>query len=67
MGEEPPVFITIVDNAGREKRQRVEYTVTVVRGETVYVTDGGLQYIRDSLWAKGRQRFLLDELNWIQM
>lgn len=60
--EEPPVFITIVDDAGREKRQRVEYTVTDVRGETVYVTSGGLRYIRDSLWAKGRQRFLLDEL-----
>ncbi len=29
--EESPVFITIVDDAGREKRQRVEYTVTDVR------------------------------------
>ncbi len=62
MSREPPVFITIVDNAGREKQQRVEYVVTDVRGETVYVTRGGLRYIRDSLWVKGRQRFLLDEL-----
>jgi len=62
MSEESPVFITIVDNTGREKRQRVEYTVADVRGETVYVTRGGLGYIRDSLWIKGRQRFLLNEL-----
>ena len=60
--KEPPVFVTIVDNAGREKRQRVEYTVTDVHDETVYITDGGLRYIRDSLWAKRRQRFLLSEL-----
>jgi len=60
--EEPPAYVTIVDNAGRKKRQRVEYTVTDVRGETVYVTSGGLRYIHDSLWAKRRQRFLLDEL-----
>jgi hypothetical protein len=63
MSQEPPAFITIVDNAGRERRQRVEYTVVDVHSETVYVTSGGLQYIRDSLWAKGRQRFLLTELD----
>jgi len=63
MGQDPPVFITIIDNTGREKRQRVEYTVADIHGETVYVTSGGLRYIRDSLWAKGRQRFLLDELD----
>lgn len=61
--EEPVVFITVVDDAGHEKRQRIEYTVVDVRDETVYITDGGLQYIRDSLWAKRRQRFLLDELD----
>jgi len=61
--DEQPTFITVVDNTGREKRQRVEYTATDVRAEVVYVTSGGLQYIRDSLWAKGRQRFLLDELD----
>ncbi|MFQ5342536.1 MAG: hypothetical protein ACE5F6_13410 [Anaerolineae bacterium] len=63
MSEEPPVFITIVDNAGREKRQRVEYEVSDVHGETVYITSDGLKYIRDSLWVKRRQRFLLDELD----
>jgi hypothetical protein len=62
MSKGPPVFITIVDNAGREKQQRVEYVVADVRGETVYVTRGGLEYIRDSLWVKRRQRFLLNEL-----
>lgn len=61
--DEKPTFITVIDNAGREKRQRVEYTVTDVRGEIVHVTSGGLKYIRDSLWAKRRQRFLLDELD----
>lgn len=60
---EQPTFVTVVDNAGREKRQRVEYIVTDVRGEIVYVTSDSLQYIRDSLWAKGRQRFLLDEID----
>jgi hypothetical protein len=61
--DQQPTFITVVDNAGHEKRQRVEYTVTDVRGEAVYITSGGLRYIRDSLWIKGRQRFLLDELD----
>ncbi len=56
-------FITIVDNAGREKHQQVEYTVTDVRDEEVFATEDGLRYIRDSLQAKSRQRFLLDELN----
>lgn len=60
--KEPPAFVTVVDNAGRERRQRVEYIVSDVRDETVYVTDGGLRYIRDSLWIKKRQRFLLSEL-----
>lgn len=55
------MYVTIVDNAGREKCQHVEYTITDVRGETVYVTSEGLRYIRDSLWAKVRQRFLLGE------
>jgi len=47
-------FITIVDNNGREKHQRIEYVSSDVRGETVYVTDGGLRYIHDSLSAKRR-------------
>lgn len=56
-------FITIVDNHGHEKHQRIEYIISDVRGEIVYVTDGGLRYIQDSLWAKRRQRFLLDEMD----
>ena len=55
-------YITVVDNAGRQRHQRVEYTVHDVRHELVYVTAEGLRYIKDSLWAKSRQRFLLDEL-----
>jgi hypothetical protein len=62
MSDEAPEFITIVDNAGREKHQRVEYVVSDVHDETVYVTSEGLNYIRDSLWIKVHQRFLLDEL-----
>jgi len=45
-------YVTIVDNKGRERIQRVEYAVTDVRGETVYVTADGLAYARDSLTRK---------------
>lgn len=55
-------YIIVIDNAGRRKRQKVEYIVLDVRREKVYVTAEGLKYTRDSLRAKGRQRFLLDEL-----
>ena len=41
--------ITIVDNKGRERVQRVEYVVLDVRGEKVYVTADGLAYTEDSL------------------
>lgn len=47
-------YITIVDNKGRERIQHVEYIVTDVRGETVYITADGLAYARDSLNRKGR-------------
>jgi len=42
-------YITVVDNKRRERIQRVEYIVTDVHNETVYVTAGGLAYARDSL------------------
>lgn len=63
MHDDASDFITIVDNHGNEKRQRIEYTISDVQGEIVYVTDGGLRYIQDSLWAKRHQRFLLEELD----
>jgi len=63
MNDDASTFITIVDNSGRAKRQRIEYSIADVQGETIYVTDGGLRYIQDSLWAKKHQRFLLDELD----
>lgn len=63
MHDDASDFITIVDNHGNEKRQRIEYTISDVEGEIVYVTDGGLRYIQDSLWAKRHQRFLLEELD----
>ena len=46
--------IAVVDNKGRERVQRIEYVVTDVRGETVYVTAEGLAYARDSLARKSR-------------
>ena len=36
-------YVTVVDNKGRERIQRVEYIVTDVHGETVYVTADGLR------------------------
>jgi len=53
-------YVTIVDNKGRERIQRVEYAVTDVRGETVYVTADGLAYARDSLTRKAHY-YLIDE------
>jgi len=51
-------YVTIVDNKGRERIQCIEYTVTDVRGETVYVTVDGLAYARDSLARKGQDHIL---------
>ncbi len=45
-------YVTVVDNKGRERAQRVEYIARDVRGEEVYVTADGLAYARDSLAAK---------------
>jgi hypothetical protein len=45
-------YITIIDNKGRERVQRVEYVILDVRGEKVYVTTDGLAYAEDSLEAK---------------
>jgi len=47
-------YVTVVDNKGRERIQRVEYVVTDMRGKTVYVTADGLAYARDSLVRKGQ-------------
>lgn len=55
-------YITAVDNKGRERIQRVEYVLTDVRGETVYVTVDGLAYARDSL-ARKAHYYLIDEFN----
>ncbi|MCX6028612.1 MAG: hypothetical protein NT169_04825 [Chloroflexi bacterium] len=55
-------YVTIVDNKGREKTQRVEYVVCDVRGENVYVTADGLTYAEDSLTAKG-QHHLIEKLS----
>ena len=46
-------YITIVDNKGRERAQRVEYVVLDVRGEKVYITADGLAYTEDSLMWPG--------------
>jgi hypothetical protein len=55
-------YITIIDNKGRERVQRVEYVVLDVRGEKVYVTADGLAYAQDSLDAKD-QSYLMEELS----
>lgn len=55
-------YITVVDNRGRERIQRVEYIVTDVRGEAVYVTADGLAYARDSLERKAHY-YLIDEFS----
>lgn len=51
-------YITIIDNRGREQIQSVEYIVTDVKQEGVYVTIEGLTYTRDSLTFK-EQTYLL--------
>lgn len=51
-------YITIVDNKGRERIQRVEYIVTDVGRETVYITADGLAYAQDSLRRKGQNPIL---------
>jgi hypothetical protein len=53
-------YITVIDNKGRERIQHVEYIVTDVRGETVYVTADGLTYTEDSL-ARKAHYYLIDE------
>ena len=55
-------YITIVDNKGRERVQRVEYVVLDVHGEKVYITADGLAYTEDSLEAKDFQ-YLIGELD----
>ncbi|MDE3088031.1 MAG: hypothetical protein KGJ80_01425 [Chloroflexota bacterium] len=55
---EIPEFITIIDNRGQERRQRVSSVVSDVRGEQVYVTDEGLKYVTDSLQTKD-QKYLI--------
>jgi hypothetical protein len=55
-------YITIIDNKGRERVQRVEYVVLNVREEKVYVTADGLAYAEDSLEAKDF-RYLIRELD----
>ena len=63
--EEPSTseeYVTVVDNKGREKIQRVEYIVHDVQGERVYVTADGLAYAQDSLEAK-EFYYLVDELD----
>jgi hypothetical protein len=55
-------YVTVVDNKGRERIQRVEYIVTDIRGETVCVTVDGLAYARDSL-ARKAHYYLIDQLD----
>jgi hypothetical protein len=55
-------YITIIDNKGRERVQRVECVVRDVRGEDVYVTADGLAYAEDSLEAKD-QSYLIEKLS----
>ena len=52
------LYITIIDNQGRERIQRVEYIVTDVLHETIYVTADGLAYTQDSLMRKGQDHIL---------
>ncbi len=55
-------YITIIDNKGREKVQRVEYVIQDVQGEKIYVTADGLAYAEDSLAAKDFY-YLIKELD----
>jgi len=56
------LYAPIVDNKGRERVQHVEYVVTDVRGEKVYITADGLTYSEDSLEAK-EQNYLIEKLS----
>lgn len=51
-------YITIIDNRGREKIQSVEYIVTDVKQERIFVTVDGLTYTRDSLAFKEQTHLL---------
>jgi hypothetical protein len=51
-------YVIVVDNKGRQSIQYVEYIVTDVRGETIYVTTDGLTYASDSLSYKGQDDLL---------
>lgn len=51
-------YLTIIDNRGRQRVQRVEYVVLDVKNEQVYVTTDGLVYATDSLAAKSFQDFI---------
>jgi len=55
-------YITIIDNKGHRKVQRVEYVVLDVQEEKVYVTADGLAYVEDSLEAK-EQDYLVEKLS----
>lgn len=54
--------VLTIDDAGRRKWEKVEYISTDVKGEVVYITREGLQYIRDALRRK-RQFALLKRLD----
>ena len=51
-------YVIVVDNKERKSIQHVEYIVTDVRGETIYVTTDGLTYASDSLSYKGQDDLL---------
>lgn len=51
-------YITIVDNQGQERVQRVEYIVTDVGDAIIYITADGLLYAQDSLVRKGQEHIL---------
>jgi hypothetical protein len=55
-------YITVIDNKGRRRVQRVQYIVSDVRQEEVYVTTDGLAYAEDSL-ARKAHYYLIDELD----
>lgn len=57
-------YITILDNLGRERIQHVEYIVTDIRNESIYVTSDGIVYTQDSLTRKGQEHIfeILDRI-----
>jgi len=57
-------YIIVVDNKGGKRIQRVEYIVTDVRGEDIYITADGLGYAQYSLMLKGQDDMvdLLDRI-----